>query len=160
MAQDPSPVMLRHQKTGWWTLLLFLSLGLVLESLHGFKVRWYLDADVETRRFMWRLAHVHGTLLGLLNIVFALTLRDVGDSGARWVKLASGSLLGATLLMPLGFFLGGVTIYGSDPGLLVLLVPPGGALLLLAVFLTARGISGATQVAPSQPTENRPKKKK
>ena len=33
-------------------------------------------------------------------------------------------LLGALVLLPLGFFLGGVFIYGGDPGIGVILVPP------------------------------------
>ena len=144
----------RHQRVGWYTLLLFLTLGLVLEGLHGFKVRWYLDTDMETRRLMWRLAHVHGTLMGILNIVFALTIRPFSDV-TRWMKTAGASLTGATVLLPAGFFLGGVSVYGSDPGLLVLLVPPGGLLLMIAVFLTARGV-GAPPTTP--PDEKRKKK--
>jgi hypothetical protein len=39
--------------------------------------------------------------------------------------------------MPAGFFLGGVFIYAGDPGLGILLVPVGGILLFIAVFMTA-----------------------
>jgi hypothetical protein len=41
--------------------------------------------------------------------------------------------------MPLGFFLGGLKFYGGDPGLGIVLVPIGAALLLLGVgaFLVA-----------------------
>ena len=60
----------RHFRIGWWSLLLFLSLGIVMEALHGFKVGWFLDVGMETRRLMWRLAHAHGTLLSLLHIAF------------------------------------------------------------------------------------------
>ena len=45
--------------------MIFGALGLLLESLHGFKVRAYLDVTNETRRLMWTLAHAHGTVLGL-----------------------------------------------------------------------------------------------
>ena len=41
-----------HLCFGWWQLLVFLSLGIALEVMHGFKVGWYLDADHETRRLM------------------------------------------------------------------------------------------------------------
>ena len=44
----------------------------------------------------------------------------------------------ASILMPAGFFLGGLFIYSGDPGLGILLVPVGGALLLAAVFLVAK----------------------
>ena len=40
--------------------------------------------------------------------------------------------------MPGGFFLGGIVIYGGDPGLAILLLPLGAALLVAAVALTAR----------------------
>ena len=64
----------RHLRFGWWSLLLFMGLGLGLEIMHGFKLGFYLDLENETRRFMWRLAHVHGVLLGLLQIALAATL--------------------------------------------------------------------------------------
>ena len=126
----------RHLRFGWRSLLFFLTLGLVLESLHGFKVGWYLDVANETRRLMWRLAHAHGTLLGLIHIVFALTVARRSDNGMH--RLASPSLIGATLLLPGGFLLGGLMIYDGDPGPGVLLVPIGALSLFIAVLLTAR----------------------
>jgi hypothetical protein len=36
LAGDPAALAQRHLRFGWWTLLLFLTLGLVLEALHGF----------------------------------------------------------------------------------------------------------------------------
>ena len=50
----------------------------------------------------------------------------------------SQGLYGATCMLPAGFFLGGLVIHGGDPGLGILLVPPGGLLLLLSVFGIAR----------------------
>ena len=61
----------RHLRFGWWSLATFGLLGLVLETLHGFKVGAYLDVSNETRRLMWTLAHAHGTLLGLVHLGFA-----------------------------------------------------------------------------------------
>ena len=122
---------------------MFATLGLVLESLSGFKVAAYLDVSNETRRLLWRLAHAHGTLLGAINILFALTLRSASPSAPANVALISKALVGATLLLPLGFFLGGVVFYSGDPGVGVLLVPLGGVLLLLALFWIARGVRGA-----------------
>ena len=40
-------------------------------------------------------------------------------------------------LMPLGFLLGGITVYGGDPGLPVLLSPIGGLLVAFAVGAVA-----------------------
>ena len=35
----------RHHLFGWCGLLVFLSLGAALETLHGFKLGFYLDAE-------------------------------------------------------------------------------------------------------------------
>lgn len=128
-----------HLRVGWWALLLFVGLGAALETLHGFKVGLYLDVTSSTRRLMWTLAHAHGALLAIINIVFASSLRMVPDwEGGR--HLASRCLRGALVLVPLGFFLGGVRVQGGDPGLGILLVPPGALLLLVGVLSTARAV--------------------
>ncbi|HVN39807.1 MAG TPA: hypothetical protein VMW19_16715 [Myxococcota bacterium] len=137
----PSDLVRRHLRLGWWTLLVFLTLGLVLEALQGFKIGFYMDLANATRRHVWTLAHTHGTLLGLVNLAFAMSLKLFGDGRESWAGLASAALVGATILLPGGFLLGGVVVYAGDPGLGVLLVPVGGALLVVAVFLTARGFS-------------------
>lgn len=129
-----------HFRLGWIGVLVFLSLGLVLEALHGFKVGLYLDVDQETRRLMWRLAHAHGTLLSVLHLGFAATLTHLPALAAPLCKLASRCLSGALVLMPAGFLLGGVWIHGGDPGLGILLVPPGGILLLVGVLTIVRAI--------------------
>jgi hypothetical protein len=133
----------RHLRVGWWSLLLFATFGLVLESLHGFKVRAYLDVSNDTRRLMWTLAHAHGALLSAINILFGLTLRGTAPGTIPGVRPISVSLIGATLLLPAGFFLGGLAFYGGDPGLGVLLVPVGGVLLLFALASIARAEPGA-----------------
>ena len=143
-AVDPSRM---HLRVGWWSLLLFLTLGLILEGLHGFKVGLYLDVSSSTRRLMWTLAHAHGTLFSILNVVFALTIRMIPDWDPSSRALASKCLLGALILIPLGFFLGGALIYGGDPSIGVALVPPGALLLFVAVFLTARA-SGVDRGSP------------
>ncbi|MDB6053912.1 MAG: hypothetical protein JWN25_1435 [Verrucomicrobiales bacterium] len=135
----------RHLLVGWWSLLIFLTLGLALELLHGFKIGAYLNVSNETRRLLWTLAHAHGTLLGLVNLAFCATLRMLPDWPAHSRKLASGFLLSATLLMPAGFFLGGVRVYGGDPGPTILLVPAGGLLLLVSVLMTALRASSCRQ---------------
>jgi len=128
----------RHLRFGWWSLLLFATLGLALESLHGFKVRAYLDVSNETRRLMWTLAHAHGTLLGVVHILFGLTRRGAPAPAAAGDRLISNALIGASVLLPGGFFLGGVAFYAGDPGVGVLLVPVGALLLLVAIFSIAR----------------------
>ncbi len=130
----------RHLRFGWWSLLFFASVGLVLESLHGFKVRAYLDVSNETRRLMWTLAHAHGTLLAILNVVFGLSLRIVPELTTPRLAFVSPALAGATILMPVAFFLGGIVFYAGDPGLGILLLPIGAFLLLAAIFFIARGV--------------------
>ena len=131
----------RHLRFGWWTLLVFLTAGLALEALHALKVGAYLNVSNETRRLMWTLAHAHGTLLGLLNLAFAASLGFWPPWREKSRKAASLSLLAATILMPAGFFLGGLIVYAGDPGLGILLVPVGGILLFAAVLLTGLAVS-------------------
>lgn len=135
---DSAPSLIRrHLRFGWWSLLVFLTLGITLESMHGFKLGWYLDVSNETRRLMLRLAHAHGALLGLLNLVFAATLRAAPELVDRGRRIASPCLLGAGVLLPAGFLLGGLVVYGGDPGPGILLVPVGAGLLFVGVLVIA-----------------------
>jgi hypothetical protein len=126
----------RHLRFGWSALLAFSAVGAVLEVLHALKVGAYLDVGNESRRLMWRLAHAHGVLLGLLNVAFGLTLEHLRGRAER----ASACLIAAACLLPLGFLLGGAFAAGGDPGLPVLLVPLGIPLLLGALWWTARSV--------------------
>jgi hypothetical protein len=128
-----------HLRVGWASLLLFLSLGIGLETLHGLKLGLYLDVDNEARRLLWTLAHAHGTLLSLVHLGFALTVHLLPDWSPRPRAWASWCLTGATVLMPAGFFLGGLFLHGGDPGLGIALLPLGAVLLLAAVVLALRG---------------------
>jgi len=105
-------------------------------------VRAYLDTANETRRLMWTLAHAHGTLLALVNVAAGLTWRSAPAMPAN-VRLISSSLIGASVLLPGGFFLGGVAFYGGDPGIGTLLVPIGAVLLLFALFSIAGAASAS-----------------
>lgn len=134
----------RHLRRGWLCLLVFLAAGLALESLHGLKVAAYLDLDQAVRRHMWTLAHAHGALLGLVHLGLAATARSNPTlATCRNGHVASVSLDLASLLLPLGFFLGGLWHYAGDPGLGVLLVPVGGALLVIAALLVLLGLRAA-----------------
>jgi hypothetical protein len=129
------PYVRRHLVFGWASVLAFLTLGVVLEALHGFKIGWLLDVSNETRRTMLGLSHAHGTLLGLINVAYAATLWILRPPEAAWQSLASTCLISGTVLLPGGFFLGGLIFWGGDPGLGILLVPMGAVLLLVGVFL-------------------------
>ena len=121
-------------RTGWILLAVSLPLGLTLEALHAFKAQAFLRSEV--RREMWRLAHAHGTLLGLLLLVFA-ALAERHIAPERRARVARDLCCGA-VLMPLGFFLGGLLNSEGDPALGILLVPLG-ALFLLAALVRAAG---------------------
>jgi uncharacterized membrane protein len=129
----------RNLRFGWWSLLIFLLFGGALETLHGFKIGWYLDVGNEMRRLMFTLAHAHGTLLALVNIAAGLTARSVARFDLR--PSISSVLIWAAILLPVGFFLGGVVTYGGDPGLGVWLVPVGAILLFYSVARIALDLS-------------------
>src|SRR5438045_7620502 len=129
----------RNLRFGWWSLLVFLSLGGALETLHGFKIGWYVDVGNETRRLMFTLVHAHGTLLALVNIAAGLTARIVERFTLR--PSVSFALIWAAILLPAGFFLGGIVIYDGDPGLGVWLVPIGAALLFYSIARIALDLS-------------------
>lgn len=130
----------RHLHFGWTALLGFACLGITLEALHGFKVGWYLDLANETRRHLFTLGHAHGALLALVNLALAATFEArpglVEDRGA----LASRCLIGASLLIPAGFLLGGMVIHAGDPGLGIAVLPLGAFLLVIALAILARGL--------------------
>ncbi|HMI87615.1 MAG TPA: hypothetical protein VK550_26195 [Polyangiaceae bacterium] len=135
--QDADRAVRRTLSTGWWLLAVSLPLGVTLEALHGFKVDAYLGS--EARRELWRLAHAHGTLLGILCLVFAaLAERHVAPSVRRGVarQLAWGAVL-----MPLGFFFGGILNSEGDPSLGIVLVPVGAGFLFVALARAARNES-------------------
>jgi len=127
----------RHFRAGYWGLALFVALGIFLEALHATKAGLYLDADNETRRLFWRLAHAHGTLVSILNVIYALTIRARPEVATRTI---SACLLAAFIALPAGFFLGGAWAKGGDPGIGAALVPVGAAFLVIAVVLIARAV--------------------
>ena len=133
----------KHQRVGWWTLVVFLVLGFVLEALHGLKVSWYLDAGMQPRRLMWTLAHDHGTLIALIHLAFALMLR-VEACALPWVRRASPCLVSSSILLPGGFFLGGLRVYGGDPNPAVVIVPIAALVLIGGVVFAALALRGAT----------------
>ena len=136
---DTAGLVGRHLRIGWWSLAVFLTLGIALEVMHGFKLGWYLDLSNATRRLLLTLAHVHGTLVALVHLAFAATLAIRGTLPRA--ALASAMLVGAGTALPMGFLLGGLWPWGGDPGLGIVLVPVGAALLLGSVVLVAVGLA-------------------
>jgi hypothetical protein len=127
----------RHGRFGWTTVLLWLTFGFVLVMLHGFKSTDYLLDPI--RREFWTLAHFHGVTLALVNLIYVHwaeneTLRPNRQTLASW------TLIGGSILMPVGFFLGGLIHFEGDPGLGIFLAPPGALLILFTVFLQTMAI--------------------
>jgi hypothetical protein len=122
-----------HLRFGWIGLLVCALLGILLEVLHAWKSPAYLGVGNETRRLMWTLAHAHGIGLSLVHLGFAATLNLVASSALPKLELASRALSWASVLIPLGFFLGGTVTYEADPGVGVFLVPFGALALVIAL---------------------------
>ena len=123
---------LLHLRVGAAALFGFAVLGVVLESLHAFKTTSYLGVGGETRRLLFTLAHAHGVGLGLVNLALAAALPLLPG---RLPAAASACLVAGTLLVPAGFFAGGLYARGGDPGMGALLVPVGALLVLVALGL-------------------------
>jgi Na+-driven multidrug efflux pump len=126
-------------RTGYWLLAVSIPLGLTLEAFHGFKVRAFLQSEM--RHELFRLAHAHGTLLGILCLVFS-ALAEKNVPGASRPSIARLIAWGA-VLMPLGFFFGGILNSEGDPSLGILLTPVGALLLIVALVRCAQGTKKA-----------------
>lgn len=116
-----------HGRFGVTLLFVALAFGIVLETLHGFKAVSYLMDPV--RLEFWSLAHFHGIGLALVNLV-------IGSwAGSKLLenRFTSVSLMAGSVLLPLGFLLGGIGHFDSDPGLGIFLAPVGAALVLYAI---------------------------
>lgn len=118
---------------GWVSLMLWMSFGLLLETLMAYKSPAYLSDP--QRRELFRLAHAHGALLGLVLVAVSLWLRRTSSSVSRLALLALRA--GATVL-PLGFLLAGVWHPESDPGLAIWLVPAGALSLIFGLAAIAQ----------------------
>ena len=138
----------RHLRFGWWALAVYVSLGIGLEVMHGFKISWYLDVGNEVRRLMFTLGHFHGTMLALVNLVAVLTLRGV--DGFTIKPSVSLALILAAVLLPGGFLLGGFMTYDGDPGSGIWLVPLGALCMLYGVIGCALGLRSVPTIARKQ----------
>ena len=126
----------RHRRFGWTALFVWMCGGLVLELFHGFKQAGYLLDPL--RRELWTLAHFHGSLLSVVNLVYVRWAEAPGLSAAARER-ASRALIAGSVLMPVGFLIGGLFHYEGDPGLGIALAPLGALALLYPVALQARG---------------------
>lgn len=109
-----------------------MTFGLLLEGLIGYKTPAYLHDTL--RRELFRLAHAHGTLLSLLLLCLALVC-DRFD--LRLANIVTIVLRVGIVLMPVGFLLGGVWHYESDPGIGIWLVPAAAVMVVFGVVSLA-----------------------
>jgi hypothetical protein len=117
---------------GWLSIAFWMSVGLLLEGLLGFKTPGYLQDP--QRRELFRLAHAHGTLLGLLIVVAGLVIQTLRISPPKYARVALQ--IGAAV-MPFGFLISGIWHYESDPGLGIWLVPPAALLVIFGIIAMA-----------------------
>jgi hypothetical protein len=117
---------------GWMGIAVWMTFGLLLEGLLGYKIPAYLS-DAQ-RRELFQLAHAHGTLLNVVLVAAALCAKNftLEISTAARIALRAG-----TILMPLGFLLAGVSHTESDPGFAIWLVPPAALLVIFGAFFMA-----------------------
>jgi vacuolar-type H+-ATPase subunit I/STV1 len=121
-----------HLALGWSMVSVFVLLGGVLETLHGLKIGWYLDLANESRRLLLTLGHAHGVLIGLLNVALALSWPHRAPGSPRFERAMLGCFVAGSVLLPMGFLLGGLVVYGGDPNPLIVSSPIGGLLLVVA----------------------------
>ena len=130
----------RHRRFGWTALFAWMCGGLVLELFHGFKVGDYLLDPL--RRELWTLAHFHGALLSVVNLVYVRWAEAPGLSAAARGR-ASWALIAGSVLMPVGFLLGGLQHFEGDPGFGIFLAPLGALALLYPAAAQVRAAWGA-----------------
>lgn len=116
----------------WFGLAFWLTFGLLLEGLIGFRSPAYLQDEM--RRDLFRLAHAHGAVLSLLLLIVSLFLqtKQISPPNSGILSLRIG-----TVFMPIGFLLGGVWHTETDPNILVFLAPLGGILIIFGVVAIA-----------------------
>ena len=112
---------------GFLFLAAFMAYGFVLIYLRDFapgKEAWIADYAVG-KHFESRLAHVHGNLFALLNVLvgYLLLRLPVQNASGRWIS----ALALAGMLMPLGILT--EVLFGLPP----LLVIVGGVSMVVAV---------------------------
>ena len=125
----------RHLRFGWSALVIALAFGATLEALLGFKAVPYLLDPL--REELWRLAHFHASMLALVNLLY-VSWADRETIAPHARRAASQALLAGSILLPLGFFLGGIHHYEGDPGIGIFLAPPGALLVLVTAVAQAR----------------------
>ncbi len=126
-------------RQGWVSVAVWMTVGLLLEGLLGYKAPSYLNDP--QRRELFRLAHSHGTLFGVVLIAAALTSQWFAVSPL----MAQRALRIGAMIMPVGFLLAGIWHPEGDPGLAIWLVPPGALLVIFGVVAIALSLKANRQ---------------
>lgn len=126
---------------GLWFLAGFMVYGFVLIYLRDFapgKEQWVADYAVG-KHFESRLAHVHGNLFALLNVLvgYLLLRLPVGGASGRWIS----TLALAGMLMPLGIL--SEVLFGLPP----LLVIVGGVSMVVSMAWLGLAVGSANLTA-------------
>jgi hypothetical protein len=122
----------RMMTQGWASIAVWMSVGLLLEGLLGYKIPAYLGDP--QRRELFRLAHTHGTFLGLVLVAAALCVQRWGGDLPR---VAAMALKAGSILMPVGFLLAGVWHPEGDPGPAIWIVPPAALMIIFGTIALA-----------------------
>jgi len=122
----------RARSFGFFSLLIWASLGVALEGAHAFKVSRYLDDPARRELLVW--GHAHG--VGLALVLLAYAAQGIQDEASA---RAGAHLRRASVLMPLGFVLAVCGQSEADPGPAIWLVPVGALLLLWGLLGVALG---------------------
>jgi len=115
-------------RQAWIGLAFWMSFGLLLEGLIGYRIPDYLNDP--QRRELFRLAHAHGGVLSLVLLAAAFGLGFGATEAPRKALLA---LRVGVVVMPLSFLLAGMWHYSNDPGLAIWLVAPAALLVIFGI---------------------------
>lgn len=130
---------------GFLVIAGFSAYGFLLIYLRDFapdKDAWVASYSVG-KHFESRLAHVHGNLFALLNIVVGVALPRISTSARS--RAAIGGLALAGLMMPIGIL---AEVYVSAPPLFVIV---GGVAMLAAVsWAGVAALRGATETKAAE----------
>jgi uncharacterized membrane protein YgdD (TMEM256/DUF423 family) len=86
-------------------IFLFTLLGFVLETKAMAGEEW----KQSTMRMLWKTAHFHGAIFGILNISYGLLISTLNLKG-RAISLGSFLAVLGALVFPMALFLGGINM--------------------------------------------------